>query len=184
MYICPVMCKEWKKKRLRKRIRGTVADVTRDVSVWSQVESLPEFIAAESVLLYWSMPSEVDTHAFAQRWYGRKKLYLPKVAGEVLEIREYIPGDLEEGYRGIMEPSAQAPCVKEVDLVIVPGMAFDASGSRLGRGGGFYDRLLPSLSCPKVGVCRQEQLVEEVPMQEWDQKVDIVITPSNCYICK
>ena len=161
-----------------------MADVTRDVSVWEQVESLPEFIGAESVLLYWSMPSEVGTHAFARRWYGRKRLYLPRVEGEVLEIREYSPDGLVEGYRGIMEPSPQAPCVSEVDLAIVPGLAFDAKGGRLGRGGGFYDRLLPSLHCPKVGVCRQGQLVDEVPMQAWDQKVDIVITPSNCYICK
>lgn len=173
-----------KKSRLRRHIRGSVGDAARDVSVWEQLESLPEFARARSVLLYWSMPSEVNTHAFLERWSGRKKLYLPKVAGEALEIREYSPETLEEGYRGIMEPSSQAPAVSEVDLVIVPGMAFDAEGNRLGRGGGFYDRLLPSLSCPKVGVCRAEQLVREVPMQEWDQKVDIVITPSNCYICK
>ena len=178
------MCIVNKKKELRRRIRGTVGDAARDVSVWEQLENLPEFIRAQSVLLYWSMPSEVGTHAFLERWYGRKKLYLPKVAGQQLEIREYIPGNLEEGYRGIMEPSADAPAAESVDLVIVPGMAFDAQGGRLGRGGGFYDRLLPSLACPKVGVCRTGQLVEEVPLQPWDQKVDIVITPSNCYICR
>ena len=184
MYICAVMCIIDKKKRLRRRIRGSVADAARDVSIWEQLESLPEFSRADSILLYWSMPSEVGTHSFLSRWYGKKKLYLPKVVGDGLEIREYIPEDLEEGYRGIMEPSSQAPSVTEVDLVVVPGMAFDARGNRLGRGGGFYDRLLPSLSCPKVGVCRSVQLVDEVPVQEWDQKVDIVITPSNCYICK
>jgi 5-formyltetrahydrofolate cyclo-ligase len=178
------MCKEWRKKRLRGKIRGSVADAAQDVSIWSQVEDLPEFKAAGSVLLYWSMASEVDTHAFAQRWYDRKKLYLPKVSGESLEIREYIPDDIAPGYRGIMEPSDKAPVAEKVDLVIVPGMAFDARGNRLGRGGGFYDRLLPSLSCPKVGVCRRHQFVEEVPVQAWDQKVDIVVTPANCYICK
>ena len=178
------MCKEWKKKRLRKHIRANVGDAARDVSIWEQLESLPEFTQAQSVLLYWSMPSEVGTHSFLERWYGRKKLYLPKVAGESLEIREYSPETLEEGYRGIMEPSSLAPEASTVDLVIVPGMAFDAKGNRLGRGGGFYDRLLPTLSCPKVGICRSGQLVEDVPMQSWDQKVDIVITPSNCYICK
>ena len=173
-----------KKKRLRRRIRGSVADVARDVSIWEQLESLPEFVSARSVLLYWSMPSEVNTHSFLERWYGRKSLYLPRVAGQMLEIREYIPEDLQAGYRGIMEPSSQAPQVSAVDLAVVPGMAFDAKGNRLGRGGGFYDRLLPSMTCPKVGVCRMEQLVDEVPVQEWDQKVDIVITPANCYICK
>ena len=178
------MCIKDRKKRLRRRIRGTVADAARDISIWEQMEDLPEFRRAQSVLLYWSMPSEVGTHSFLERWYGRKRLFLPRVAGQSLEIREYVPEDLQEGYRGIMEPSSQAPEVSEVDLVIVPGMAFDAKGNRLGRGGGFYDRLLPSLHCPKVGVCRMEQLVEEVPVQEWDQKVDIVITPANCYICK
>ena len=178
------MCIRDKKKKLRRRIRGSVADAARDVSIWEQLEGLPEFVGAESVLLYWSMPSEVNTHSFLERWYGRKKLYLPRVAGESLEIREYSPETMEEGYRGIMEPSSLAPVAQEVDLVIVPGMAFDAKGNRLGRGGGFYDRLLPLLSCPKVGVCRSAQFVEEVPMQSWDQKVDIVITPSNCYICR
>ena len=178
------MCIKDRKKRLRGRIRASVADVTRDISIWEQLEALPQFKEADSVLLYWSMPSEVDTHSFLERWYGRKRLYLPRVAGEVLEIREYMPEDLQEGYRGIMEPSSQATQVSEVDLAVVPGMAFDAKGNRLGRGGGFYDRLLPSLTCPKVGVCRMEQLVDEVPVQEWDQKVDIVITPANCYICK
>jgi 5-formyltetrahydrofolate cyclo-ligase len=83
-----------------------------------------------------------------------------------------------------MEPSQDAPVAEKIDLVIVPGMAFDSKGNRLGRGGGFYDRLLPTLSCPKVGVCRNHQFVEEVPVQSWDQKVDIVVTPANCYICK
>lgn len=178
------MCIRDKKKRLRRRIRASVADAARDVSIWEQLEGLPEFSRAESVMLYWSMPSEVGTHSFLNRWYGKKKLYLPRVAGDVLEMREYIPGELVEGYRGIMEPSDDAPEAGSVDLAIVPGMAFDPSGNRLGRGGGFYDRLLPLLSCPKVGVCRSVQLVDEVPMQSWDQKVDIVITPSNCYICK
>ena len=184
MYICLDMCIKGSKRQLRGKIRGSIADVTQDVSIWEQVEALPEFISADSVLLYWSMESEVDTHAFASRWYGRKKLYLPKVVGEALEIREYLPDDLAPGYRGIMEPSADAPLAEKIDLVIVPGMAFDAKGNRLGRGGGFYDRLLPTLACPKVGVCRKHQLVEEVPVQAWDQKVDIVVTPANCYICK
>ena len=184
MYICLDMCIKRNKRQLRGKIRGSVANVTQDVSIWEQVEALPEFKAAENVLLYWSMASEVDTHAFARQWYGRKKLYLPKVAGETLEIREYIPDDLASGYRGIMEPSQDAPVAEKIDLVIVPGMAFDAKGNRLGRGGGFYDRLLPTLSCPKVGVCRNHQFVEEVPVQSWDQKVDIVVTPANCYICK
>lgn len=184
MYICQDMCIKRSKKQLRGKIRGSIADATQDVSIWEQVEALPEFKAADSVLLYWSMQSEVDTHAFAQRWYGRKKLYLPKVVGDKLEIREYIPDDLSPGYRGIMEPSGDAPLAGKIDLVIVPGMAFDAKGNRLGRGGGFYDRLLPELSCPKVGVCRRHQFVEDVPVQAWDQKVDIVVTPANCYICK
>ena len=169
---------------MRGKIRGSVADVTQDVSIWEQVEELPEFKAADSVLPYWAMESEVDTHAFARRWYGHKKLYLPKVAGETLEIREYIPDDLAPGYRGIMEPSQDAPLAEKIDLVIVPGMAFDAKGNRLGRGGGFYDRLLPTLSCPKVGVCRNHHVVEEVPVQSWDQIVDIVVTPANGDICK
>lgn len=165
-------------------MRSSIADKAADISIWQQLESLKEFKDAASVLAYWSMPSEVSTHLFICRWYGKKRIFLPRVAGDVLEIREYDPDKMVEGYRGIMEPSKEAVTATEVDLAIVPGMAFDASGNRLGRGGGFYDRLLPLLHCPKVGVCRSHQFVEEVPVQPWDSKVDIVVTPANCYICK
>ncbi len=143
----------------------------------SRIEALDEFKAARSVLLYSSIPGEVPTGEWLERWYPAKRLVLPRVSGESLDLREYGPGSMQAGYLGIMEPSEEAGLVSpgEIDLAIVPGVAFDSSGRRLGHGGGFYDRLLPLLDCPKVGVALEYRLVDEVPSDNHDAPVDKVI---------
>lgn len=146
-------------------------------SVWSRVENLESFLSARTILLYSSLPDELDTSAFIARWASSKKILLPVVEGENLVLKEYVPGRTEPGYRGIMEPDSSLPAINpsEVDLAIIPGVAFDATGGRLGRGKGFYDRLLPSLGCPTIGVCWACQLVPAVPADPHDIKVGAVI---------
>lgn len=154
--------------------------------IFAQVEALPGFKAADTILVYWSIPGEVETHEFIARWHGTKRIVLPKVCGEgIMELREYAPEYMQEGYRGIMEPSDSAPLVpaSEIGFAVIPGMAFDRSGGRLGRGKGYYDRLLPSLICLKAAVAYGHQLVEEVPVEAHDVRMDMVITPNNSYIC-
>lgn len=173
------------KKELRKQIRNAQGPFHGSEQIWQTIETISGFKDSDIVLLYWSMPGEVDTHGFIRRWYGRKRIVLPKVVGDILELREYSPVHMVEGYRGILEPSSDAVAVPagEIGFAVVPGVAFDAEGGRLGRGKGYYDRLLPSLNCIKAAVAFEHQLVEEVPVEEHDVRMDMVITPNNCYLC-
>ena len=145
--------------------------------ILSEAEALPAFRDAACVLVYMALPDEVQTAPLLERWAGRKRLVLPRVAGEELELREYHPGSLNEGYRGIYEPSPDSPLVdpNEVDIAMIPGMAFaekDGKVWRLGRGKGFYDRLLPKLHCPAVGICYPFRVLPDIPTDPWDRPLD------------
>ncbi len=88
-------------------------------------------------------------------------------------------GDLQQGYGGIQEPKRSCPMSlpSQMDLIIVPGVAFDIRGYRLGRGGGYYDRLLRKAPCvPKIGLCFREQRVRKLPAAFHDVMMDSVIT--------
>lgn len=144
---------------------------------WAEVEALPEFRRAHTVLLYMALPDEVPTLDFIRKWAGVKRFALPVVNGDSLLLREYQAERLSPGWKGILEPDASALQVlpSEIDLALIPGIAFDLAGGRLGRGRGFYDRLLPSLHCPLIGLCAASRLVPAVPMAPWDVKMDRVI---------
>lgn len=163
------------KRELRAYIKSqkSVEDAS---SLWEAVEKCEAFSQARCILLYHSLPDEVPTAGFLARWHGQKRIALPLVIGDSLILKEYDPSLIREGYRGIMEPCEAAPDIlpSEIDFAIIPGVAFDESGHRLGRGKGFYDRLLPLLSCPKAGVAFRSQMVESVPCEEHDAPVDMV----------
>ena len=169
------------KIRLRKRLKEErLAAVAEDVSgLWKKIESMPSFQRSGTVLLYWSLPDEVPTHEFITRWAGRKRIALPVVVGDDMILREYSSDKMVEGYGGILEPGSQSVQISpsEIDFAIIPGVAFDRQGNRMGRGKGFYDRFLPLLNCETVGVARAYQMVDSVPTDPWDQKLDAVVTP-------
>jgi len=155
-------------------------------SLWQRLESLPQFQEARTVLMYWSIPGEPFSHNFVAELSSRKRVVLPRVVGERLELRLYDATLMVPGYRGILEPGPDAQIVppSEIDFAVIPGVAFDRRGGRLGRGKGYYDRTLPSLLCPKAGVCPDSHVIGTVPLQSHDIPVDMVITPNNLYICK
>lgn len=147
-------------------------------SVLASLEALAAFREASTVLLYHSLPDEVDTHAFVEKWAGRKCVLLPVVVGSGLELRRYTsPHDLAPGAYGILEPVGEPfTDYSKVDFVAVPGVAFDRSGHRLGRGKGYYDRLLPLLPrAYKAGICFPYQLVDCVPCDAHDVSMHRVI---------
>lgn len=164
------------------RSPATLADAS--ARIMAAVETLPEFSRAQTLLLYWAMPSEVDTRPFIRRWSGQKRILLPVMQGERLLLRPYTgEADLVCHPWGVWEPACgEAVGVREVDLAVVPGAAFDPAGGRLGYGKGFYDRLLdaPEASgCLKVGVCFDFQFFERVPRQSHDIAMDRVIAGSS-----
>jgi len=177
------------KKQLRKQLRVMERDFLssgnpagESARIWARLEELPAFRSASTVLVYMSLPGEPDTSALLRRWYARKRFAIPRVVADSLELREYSPDSVRPGYMGTYEPSPQAPAVSpsELDLAVVPGVAFAPlpSGSyiRMGHGGGFYDRLLPLLTCPVVGVCYSFRLLSSLPCDPWDIPVGAVIS--------
>lgn len=132
-----------------------------------------------TVLLYYSLKDEVDTHTFVQKWSKKKRILLPVVVGDDLELRIYtVPG--RHGNRKLWHRRTDGELFTDyatIDFIAVPGVAFDLKGNRLGRGKGYYDRLLPRIpSAYKAGICFPFQLVEEVPAESFDIRMDIIIT--------
>jgi 5-formyltetrahydrofolate cyclo-ligase len=145
-----------------------------------RVLALPEVGAAGTVMAFWSFGSEVQTSALIERLHGSgTRVVLPRVVEGELEAVVYAPGDpVAAASFGAMEPAGRDVVpAEEVDVVIVPGVAFDRRGGRVGYGGGFYDRLLSKApSVPAVAVAFAVQLVDEVPQGGSDSRVDGIVT--------
>ncbi len=159
--------------------------------IQSEALRLPQYLAAEAVALYSPIENEVDTAAILADALERKKpVFYPRISDEdkpwFFEISS--PLELCPGRFGILEP-AGAKCASLVPLenliIFVPGVAFDPSGHRLGRGGGWYDRLLKRLTNEAlfVGLAYEFQLVEQVATAKWDQNVHYVITEKRVIDC-
>ncbi|MDE6409049.1 MAG: 5-formyltetrahydrofolate cyclo-ligase [Muribaculaceae bacterium] len=145
--------------------------------VFEQLEKTAAFLLADRILMYHSLPDELSTHRFLDKWHGRKSFYLPRVNGVNLEILPYDETRLELGAFHIEEPTGNNTVpAEDIELVIVPAVAYDRSGNRLGRGKGFYDRLLATTKATKVGVGYEFQIVDEIPAEPHDVKMDMVIT--------
>lgn len=146
--------------------------------ILGRLEESPLFQSAHTILLYHSLPDEVHTHQFIDRWSKEKQILLPVIVGGDLELRHYAGAkDMSLNTYGISEPCGMRfTAYNEIDLAIIPGMAFDSKGNRLGRGKGFYDKLLPHIQAPKVGICFDFQLLDEVPAETFDVKMDHVIS--------
>lgn len=134
---------------------------------------------AKTVLLYHSLPDEVDTkRLIAQALEQGKRVLLPVVVGDDLELRETKGNDLHTGAFNIQEPTGEAfKDFDVIDLAIIPGVAFTSDGKRLGRGRGYYDRLLVRLThTPRWGLCWPFQIVESLPTEAHDITMSRVIS--------
>ncbi len=153
--------------------------------VFAQLEKTAAFLMADRILLYHSLPDELSTKSFLTKWSGRKHFYLPRVNGVNLDILPYDETRLELGAFHIEEPTGtEVVDPEEIELVIVPGVAYDRRGNRLGRGKGFYDRFLKTTKATKVGVGYKFQVFDEIPFEEHDVKMDIVITEDDHIVIK
>lgn len=175
------------KKELRKRVRAAVAALSEEQrreqsrSVVEQLERTEEFRRATRIAAFWPLSDEVDIREAVTRWTADKRVYLPVVDGDDMTFVEYRPdAELRQGELGIECPAAgEVVSPKELDLVIVPGVAFDRAGNRMGRGKGFYDRYLKGTTAAKIGICLAPQLVDAVPCQPHDVRMDVVISPEG-----
>jgi len=144
------------------------------------------FIEANITMLYISCPGEVSTRNIITYCLDYKKIIvLPAFDPQKLRIRLFKidnrEKDLKQGSRGILEPDT-ARCkpvpVECLDIAVIPGIAFDEKGGRIGSGEGYYDRFIPKLpiTTRKVSIAFEDQIIPQVPMESHDRHVDIIIT--------
>ena len=153
--------------------------------VFERLEKTAAFLLADRIMMYHSLPDELSTHDFLKKWSGRKRFYLPRVNGVDLEVLPYEESRLELGSFHIEEPTgSDLTDPSEIELVVVPAVAYDRKGKRLGRGKGFYDRFLKNTKATKVGVGYEFQLVDELPAEPHDVAMDMVITQHTTIILK
>lgn len=173
------------KIKLRKRIKELKGKQNPELkkkmsaNILKSIEQSGVFQEAKVVMAYWSMDDEVGTHEFLLRWYTEKTMLLPVVSGNKLAVKQFTGTDsLRVSKRlGIYEPAGDLfREVNEIQLIIVPGVAYDKAGNRLGRGMGFYDGFLKNSNAYKIGICFNFQLVPSVPVSLTDMKVDEVIS--------
>ena len=173
------------KKELRqqiKQLKAITTDAVKQVEadiVFNTIKAMPVWRQAQHILCYWSLPDELPSHEAVNRWQGEgKSIYLPRVQGEDLEIVPYHgPESLDDNNKfHIGEPVGQGVDPSCLELIIVPAVALDSQRNRLGRGKGYYDRLLSTTACPTIGVVCDFQLVEQVPVEPHDRPLDCVVT--------
>ena len=145
--------------------------------VFQYVEKTAAFMLAEHVLMYNSLPDELSTRDFIEKWSGRKKFYLPRVNGVNLDILPYENSRMHLGAFNIEEPEGDVTTdISEIELIIVPAVAYDRNGNRVGRGKGFYDRLLSNTNAVTIGVAYGCQLFDEIDTEDFDVPVQYVVT--------
>ena len=161
-------------------------------AIATRIGETESFARAHVVLLTLPFRSEWDALLVVERALAMDKIVAaPRVDAPARMLRAYriadLARDIETGYRGIPEPRASCPeiALERVDWVLVPGVAFDVSGRRLGYGGGFYDRLLPYVSKTAVRVAGafEMQIVDAVPTAPHDIGVDVVVTEQRTLHC-
>lgn len=138
------------------------------------------FQNAQKILLYIPIKNEVDTLELIHKNLRKKEIHLPRVKDEqkisIHKITSF--EDLETGSYGIPEPKENCESIRisQLDLIIVPGVAFDVKGMRIGFGKGYYDRLLKNLKTKKLALAYEFQIKDSLPADPHDQKIDIIIT--------
>ena len=170
------------KAELRKLVKTRIKNMTEEEKkkesedVMMKLENTQQFKSAKTILLFHSLPDEVCTHELIEKYASKKKILLPVIDGEKWHIREY-KGDLKTGEYNIQEPTGvNYYDYGSIDLVVVPGVCFDKDKGRVGRGKGYYDRILKEIKAFKIGICFDCQLLSKVPAEEWDVKMDQVMT--------
>lgn len=176
------------KDDIRRRVRacksvlGDAERVSAAARVFEKVRSMAAFMMAHRILLYNSLPDELSTREFIDSFASdpEKTFFLPRVNGLDLEILPYERSRMHLGAFHIEEPDGDDTVdISDIDLVIVPAVAYDRHGNRVGRGKGYYDRLLSRSKAVTIGVCYDFQLFDEIDAEEHDIPVHFVVADGH-----
>ncbi|WP_276996525.1 5-formyltetrahydrofolate cyclo-ligase [Bullifex porci] len=157
---------------LRRSFRGLETNEDSSIAVVRKLKRCKELIAADTLLLYYPLKDEIDIKPL---YSLDKRIFLPVIENNEMLFRRY-DGDLKKGKFGIMEPTGEYYTIGSNDLMIVPAVAYDRDGYRLGRGKGFYDRFLADKKIKTIGVVSKLRIVSDVFREPNDIKVDFIIT--------
>lgn len=157
---------------LRRSFRGLETNEDSSIAVVRKLKRCKELIAADTLLLYYPLKDEIDIKPL---YSLDKRIFLPVIENNEMLFRRY-DGDLKKGKFGIMEPTGEYYTIGSNDIMIVPAVAYDRDGYRLGRGKGFYDRFLADKKIKTIGVVSKLRVVSDVFREPNDIKVDFIIT--------
>lgn len=182
------------KGSLRAELRTRLKDLPSAIQAAESRRACEVFLSqslfqrAASILLYMPLQGEVDVRLIMERAVSNgKRVALPRFVPETGHYETFFIDDkpLKPGPFGVLEPGNALPApLNLLDLVVVPGLGFDWRGRRLGRGKGFYDRLLSEATGVKCGICFDEQILAEIPIEAHDVSVDYLATPSRWQDCR
>ncbi len=178
------------KAQLRRKLQNSLLAITsqqrseKSRKACRNLISIPQFQNASTIMMFLSLPHEVDTsESILHAWQLGKTVAVPKVSWQQKHMIAVQIHSLETGISteksGLQNPTAGVPMAfEEIDLVVTPALGFDRMGNRLGRGGSYYDRFFANaeLKASRCGFGFTEQLVETIPVAEHDEPVDILVT--------
>ena len=173
-------------RRMRRALSGEEQQRAAD-SVYARVMNLSGYRAAEIVMAYVAARGELLLQRVLEDVLNSgRALALPR-CGEKGTMDAYRVTDmrqLRQGAYGILEPDESCPLVppEDIDLMLIPGTAFDRAGGRIGQGGGYYDRYIQKTRAVRVGVCHEFALMDRVPTEDHDARMDAVVTPKETLI--
>lgn len=172
------------KSELRRAAKSAVRAISTETKqsrsslIFKNILNLEPIKSAKVVALYASLPDEVCTDEIIAVLNTQKVVVLPRVEGSQMDFYRYRPEQMSVGAFGISEPQAEEVIdPAEIDVIVVPGVAFTCSGKRCGRGKGYYDKYLSSVGfrATKIGVCFAEQITEDITTEPHDIVMDCVI---------
>lgn len=176
------------KKILRKKIKSLKSQysenelIAKSNHIFISFDKLLTTSLKNFFLAYWSLPDEVHTHQWVLKNYPQKNIFLPVVKENELEIKPFtgIKNMQAVPPFGILEPIGEPfKDLNKIEVILVPGMAFDRKGFRMGRGKGYYDKFLPTTSAVRIGVCFSFQLFDKIPTNEFDAQMDYILTENE-----
>ena len=186
------MVLERKKQEVRQKLLERLLSLTKDEikqrskNVENKLSELSLYKKAKMIMVYYPLRGEVDILSTIRRDLGSKRFCFPVMNLKAKNLRIFEIASLDQdfvlGSRGVMQPDTKRTKevnIKEIDMVIVPGLAFDKEKNRLGRGAGYYDRFLQNIttSTKKIAIAFEFQILENLPTNlSWDQKVDTIVS--------
>ncbi|MBW2978191.1 5-formyltetrahydrofolate cyclo-ligase [Candidatus Woesearchaeota archaeon] len=183
-----------KKQEIRERVKEVRSNLPHETAlekskgVIENLSKLKEFIKAKTIMPYVSLGVEVNTRELIKDELTKKekKIIVPYIEEDIIKVSQLKDfNDLAAANYGILEPVKKYKHKGDIDLVLVPGVAFDKNGSRVGFGKGYYDKFLKTLKKSlKIALAFEEQIVDFVPCEKHDKPVDMIITEKRIIRCR